>query len=56
MEEIFVPLKIKDFEDCKISNFGRFKSAKGKIRKPRLVDGTLRIDISKKKMAREWQG
>lgn len=49
MEEIFVPLKIKGFEDCKTSNFGRFMSGKGKIRKPRLVDGTLRIDISKKK-------
>lgn len=49
MEEIFVPLKIKDFEDCKISNMGRFMTSKGKIKKPEMRNGTLRIDISKKK-------
>lgn len=47
MEEIFVPLKIKGFEDCKVSNFGRFMSQKGKIRKPRVIDGTLRMDFKK---------
>lgn len=47
MEEVFVPLKIRGFEDCKISNFGRFMTTKGKIKKPRFIDGTLRIDLRK---------
>ncbi len=53
MEEIFVPLKIKNFEDCKISNYGRFMSPKGKMRKLKFLQGTWRIDIIKKRGGRE---
>ena len=49
MEEIFVPLKVKNFEDFKISNYGRMLSAKGKIMKLVMIAGTLRYDIKKRK-------
>lgn len=49
MKEIFVSLNIKGFEDCKISNFGRFMTHKGKIKKPEYKNNCWYIDLSKRK-------
>ena len=47
MQEEFVYLKEKNFEDCQISNFGTVISSKGKIVKPYYKNKCLNIDIKK---------